>query len=359
MTTQIKEYSTVEAALAELEKNYAITNEDAIKMYSTPEGIEEGERRRKEIKGYRVSLEKKRKNLGEEARKHLNLVNSEAKPIHVVLVVIESPYIAAKKYVEDEEQRIKDEELEKETARIEGITEKIGKIKNAIYCSLNTQAISSVISDIVNINPEDGFDEFSDAATLAKEDVLKQLEGMLLEAEEQEKQAELVKAEAIKQEEERKKLEEARAEIDRYKAEVEAEKQKVADEILAIEKAKEEEVARIQFEKDEEERKRIEEGERIAREEIEAEQIAYKAAMEKERKEEEAKRIKEDRERFNTDAVELMKVKDGFGSMINSLQKLRMSSETETVDLIDAIVEALNQAKVLIEASPIYKSQGW
>ena len=354
MTTQIKEYSKTEAALAELAEKYSVVPD-----YKTEDGYKEGEVGRKELKGYRVSLDKKRKELGEKARTHLNLVNSEAKPIHEALVKLEQPFIDAKKGADEAEQRIKDEELAKEETRIREIEVKIAFIKNSVNCPRTVNDISEIISNVNKVDTEDGFDEFSDAATLAKEDVIKQLEGMLLEAEEQEKQAELVKAEAIKQEEERKKLEEARAEIDRYKAEVEAEKQKVADEILAIEKAKEEEVARIQFEKDEEERKKIEEGERIAREEIEAEQIAYKAAMEKERKEEEAKRIKEDRERFNTDAVELMKVKEGFGSMINSLQKLRMSSETETVDLIDAIVEALNQAKVLIEASPIYKSQGW
>ena len=129
MTTDIKEYTATEAALAELEQKY--------KDIPDCRDKENYERVRKgiaEVRGYRTSLEKMRKELGTEARAHLNKINSEAKRITARLLAIEEPMKAAKRAVDEEKERIKREKAAAEAKRVADIQARIDAMRNAVNC---------------------------------------------------------------------------------------------------------------------------------------------------------------------------------------------------------------------------------
>lgn len=354
MKNEIKEYSETEAALTDLESKYAIVQD-----CTTKEGYEFNRKAMKEVRGYRTSLDKMRLSLGEEARNHVKMLNSEAKRITDRLVAIEDPMKEAKKAVDDEADRLKAEEDAREVARIEKIEEKVKWVKNAVHCQRTVKNISYAISQVNKIDPEDGFDEYSDACVLAKKMTLNDLEEMLVMAEEQEAEAIKVKALAEQQAEKEKALEEERAELNRQKAEMEAEKQKIVDEKAEIERGKREEIERAIREKEAKE-----EAERVRLAEIEEEKKQKKldeeeAEIKAKKKAEYKAKIKADSKRLNKDAVSLMGYSGSLSTLISDFHSLSCKCEPETKAVIEEVMHKLVEAKDIIAESPITQSQGW
>ena len=103
MSTEIQEYSKTEAALAELSGKYKSVIFDC----TTSEGMLTATKGRAEIRGYRVALEKMRKEIKEPALRRTQLIDSEARRITAELESLENPI----------DQQIKNEQARKEFER--------------------------------------------------------------------------------------------------------------------------------------------------------------------------------------------------------------------------------------------------
>ncbi len=350
MKTEIKEYSQTALALDDLKKRLS-----TVPDYSNTKGYAEGEEGRKELKGYRVALDKKRKELGAEARKHLELINGEAKRINNVIVGLENPFIEAKKAEDEKVERIKREEAEKEQRRVEAIESTIKWMRNLVFVNRTPVSIGESIKQVESIIPDDGsYDEFADAVSHVKSDVLIELNSMMDDAAKRVKEAARVADEAAKQKEQRKVLEAQQAEIDRQKAEQQAaadeEAEKLAKERADFEAEKEaaEKVKRIEAEK-------VAAAKR--QEEIDAaieKQKAEEAEAEKKRMAEETARIMADRDRFADDAVQLIVFSDTIKILVTNSKIELKTSEARSV--LDGAMNLLMQAGNLIRSSDVVQS---
>lgn len=365
MKTEIKEFSETAIALDDFKKRLSVVPD-----YKTTEGYAAGEIGRKELKASRIALEKARLEKGEEARDYLKIVNKEAGRINSVIVGLEQPFIDAKKEVDTEVERKKEEELEKESTRIRGIEDSIAWIRNSVNCSRTVKDIEYAIIQVDKINPEDGFDEFNEAADMAKTDSLQKLKGYLTVAVDQEEQVKLVQIERAKQEAERKVLQEKEDKIVRQREEderkmenerkaMEEERAKIEAEKADIERLKQEEIDRIQAVKDAEiARVAKEEADRIEAERLDKEQKARHAEEQRRRKEEEESELA-DKNRFNADAVKVMKLDQEITNIIDGF-KYSLSGDDDVVfDFSLKIIAILNNVKEEIKNSVIMRSQGW
>lgn len=168
---QIKEYSEIEAGISALRDKF-----NFVPDCSTKSGYSECKNAYKEVRAVEISLDKKRKELGEAARDHLKAVNSQADAIDAELKMISSPFKIAK---EEYDAR----EAEKEAQRISDIHAQIAGIENFVAEARGKS--SSEISDIVQcvslIDVSEGFDEFTQDALKAKQKTIDSLsESMLL-----------------------------------------------------------------------------------------------------------------------------------------------------------------------------------
>lgn len=101
-------FDITETAIKELNQNYMILNIDGIK---DKEGYERVSTARKHIKSLRVQVDKRRKELTEDALKHQRLINSEAKRITSLLEPIEGHLLDQEKFIDSEIERIKQEKI--------------------------------------------------------------------------------------------------------------------------------------------------------------------------------------------------------------------------------------------------------
>ncbi len=350
MKTEITEYSETALALDDLKKRLS-----TVPDYSNAEGYAEGEEGRKELKGYRVALDKKRKELGAEARKHLELINGEAKKINNVIVGLENPFIEAKKAEDDKAERMRLEEAEKEQKRIESIEVDIRWMKDLVNCIQDVESIRFAINAAEKFDAnEEKHQEFLEVIALAKEATLQELNKMLGLALAREEKAAQVAAEAVKQEAQRKELEAQQDEIDRQKAEQQAVADKEAEK-LAKERAD------FEAEKAEAEKVKLAEVERIAAEERQKEhdaaiekQKADEIEAEKKRNAEETARILADRERFSDDEAELVEFAN---KILKTTIDVSLLSTTEAVDVAEIAKSALASIAENIVKSAVVQSQ--
>lgn len=250
----------------------------------------------------RTGIEKKRKELNEDARVWINSVNAEAKRLTSAIEEIEDPLKAKKQAVDDEKERIK---RQAEEARVR-------KTNDRLVRFLNETGTTCSVSDAESWTDE----EFAAALEVASAEYRNRLESERRQEEERQKM-EILRAEELRRQQE---------EIDRQREELE----RVRDEQEKVRVAYEAEMARM--------RQEIEERERAERERIDAERAAideekrklWMQEVERQAKlreqEEAARREEEERiaaERAKQEAIELQARLDALRPDLEKVQAYR------------------------------------
>ena len=227
----------------------------------TREGYEEVRKAIAVCRTTRTGVDKKRKELTEEAREWIEIANAEAKRLIVALEAIEEPLKAKKQAVDDERERVK---AAAEAARARKINDRLSRFLNEAGVTCSVQEAETWTDD-----------QFESALTIArgahqaniKAEQEAEAERQRIETEKQEAFARQQQEMARQQQE----LEQRRAEIDRLKAEQQAELHRMREEQEAARRAHEAELASIQAEQAEKDR--------VEREKIEAEELAKQEAV--------------------------------------------------------------------------------
>lgn len=222
--TQIAEYSVTAAALGELRGKY----ERVLFPVTTTAGMKDAVAARAELRGLRISLEAKRKEIKGPALERCRLIDAEAKDITAVLVSLEDPINAQIQAEQARKEAEKAERERKEAERKAGIQTKIDTIRGIplAMTGLAAAEFDAEIAELRAFVPGDEFAEFKDDATAAANAAIVVLLGM------QEKQV-AIEAEAARVEAERLAAIEAqrlaKIESGRIAAEQAAEAQRLAD----------------------------------------------------------------------------------------------------------------------------------
>lgn len=176
----IVEYNEIEKALSELREKYSFlpscTDEDSYKKCKADY---------KAIRDYEIKLEKARKSLGEEARKHLDSINSEAKAIDEKLKEISAPFKLEKERYEAEKKRIEEERVAGIMSRINGMKAFVNDAQGA-----SSSEISDIIQSVTLIDVAENFEEFTQQALQTKQEVIDTLSKMMMGAATQERNQE-------------------------------------------------------------------------------------------------------------------------------------------------------------------------
>lgn len=212
MTTEIQEYSQTEAALSVLREKYS----DATYDVTTTDGMVAAKSGRSEVRGYRTSLEKMRKDIKAPALKKCQLIDSEARRITEELLTLEKPIDSQIKTHEAKLEADRQDKIETELRGVEDIQSRIESIREhaaaALQVGITKTNIEQSITDIEAITIDESFGEFADQAQDAKEGTLAKLRELLSAAVEREAEATRIQAE-------REELAKLRAEQDKRIAE--------------------------------------------------------------------------------------------------------------------------------------------
>ena len=269
----------------------------------TKEGYEEVRKAIAVCRTTRTGVDKKRKELTEEAREWIDVANAEAKRLIVALEAIEEPLKAKKQAVDDERERVK---AAAEAARARKINDRLSRFLNEAGAPCSVQEAETWTDE-----------QFESALTIAKAAHQANLKAeQEAEAERQRIETEKQEAFARQQQEmarQQKELQQQRAEIDRLKAAQQAELDRIREEQEAAKRAHEADLARIQAEQAEKDR--------VEREKIEAERAALQA--EKDRIEEK-NRI----DALKPDLEKIEKYKASVLSAVRSVKRPELQSET-------------------------------
>jgi hypothetical protein len=308
MTTAIAEYSTTEAALAELREMYGATVWDV----STPDRMAAAKKARADIRKWRLDLETERKRIKGPALARCKEIDTEAKRITVELLALETPVADAIKEVEQKAKREKEEKERLDAERVAKCRAEIDRIRN-VPVNLTGESILMLDAAIASLAEQNlsALGEFEGVAISARDEAIEKLRAMHKAAEETEaEQARLAEEraelEALRAEQaardqvEREKRE---AEERRRRAKIEAEEKEARERIAAEEalareaREKADAEARELRAKQEAEARKAREAEeerlRAEREKIEAERREaeeYQRAMEAEEREMERQR---------------------------------------------------------------------
>ena len=297
MTEQVKitEYNETAAALAVLREKYCTVFD-----VTTAKGMDEAKKARAEVKGYRVALEKVRKEIKAPALERSRLIDEEAKRITAELQAIEEPIDEAIKAEERRKEEEKAAKARAEAARLASIAAKISAIRNQVSLVANQSAamISAELEKAQALElSEAEFQEFMPDAIEALNETRKELQAalntrLLYEAEQARIQAEQ-EAEAARiaaEREELARLRELEATRQAEQARIEAEARKVEAARLQQEREAQEAALKTQREAQEaelkaqrEEQARQEQAARFIREAEEARLKTEREAMEQHR----------------------------------------------------------------------------
>ncbi len=222
MSTQIAEYSTTDAALAELRTRYA----DMVYTVETPFGMARAKEARAELRGLRVDLEKTRKQIKAPALERCRLIDDEAKRITSELSALEDPIDAQIKKREDEIEAEKARKAEAERQRVAAVRERIDAIKDAprlavgkTFAELQRAIVSVEQADIADLEEMEQIE-----ARVARLTAVKALREMIADAEARAAEAERLAAERAAleaQQAELRREQEAMAEQKRQQADAE------------------------------------------------------------------------------------------------------------------------------------------
>ena len=160
-------FSVTDAGIAELEAKHrglVVAHGDKKGYLALTQAIAE-------VRTARTDVEKRRKELKQDALDYGRLVDSTAKSITERLEAIEGPLKANKEQIDAENERIKREKEEAERLRIAGIQSLIAAIANApgALASANTERLRQAIAkaEAMEISIAD-YEEFTQQATDAK-----------------------------------------------------------------------------------------------------------------------------------------------------------------------------------------------
>jgi hypothetical protein len=284
---------------------------------NTREGYEDVRKAIAVCRTTRTGIEKKRKELNEDARQWINTVNSEAKRLTIAIEGIEEPLKAKKQVVDDEKERIK---REAEDARQR-------KINDRIVAFLTEAGVTCSVTDAEKWTDEEFEAKLAEARALH----LQQMESLRLQEEERQR-VEAERAEEMRRQQEE--IERQRSELERMRAEQEAELAKIRAEQerarleyeAAMAKVREEQeaIARAEREKLEAERAAL----RAERDRVAAEEKARQEAI---HAEQEAARIAEvnrlAEERAKQEAIELQARLEALKPDLEKVAKYRTDIE--------------------------------
>lgn len=222
----------------------------------------------------RTSVDKRRKELGEEAREYVKAVNSAAKQLLEPLAPLEERFKDELKAEDDRKAKIKEEKERKEKKRIDDIRSKIDAIRLKIIDTegkTSDQILDMQLELEEVIITEDEYQEFTDEAQTILKETQEAIERtyknrVQWEKDEAERKAEdeRLTKERAEQEAKEKALEEERKKIEEEKAKIEQEKHDA--QVREEAKAQAEKEAKEKAEKDIQERKDREEEERKEKE---------------------------------------------------------------------------------------------
>ena len=165
-------YNVPDAYISGLQDKYS-----TVPSALTDDGYEACKAGHKEIRGIEIVVEKKRLELNSEARKHIKMVDSEARRIIDLLEPIRLPMTNAKKEVDNAKKIAAEKESKRKhdiQQRLDGIVFAIGKCLGG-----SVESIRATMATVEAIDTTTGFDEFEDKATVAKADALTQLDEMV------------------------------------------------------------------------------------------------------------------------------------------------------------------------------------
>jgi len=224
--TALVEYDVTDAAIFELKDKYQglkITDMASYKEVSCAIA---------EVRGFRVSVEARRKELKADALAYGRRVDAEAKRITEQLFEVETPLKVLKKAEDDRKAAIKEEKERKDRERVYKIQDKIAAIQRLVAGSFgkNADEIEQLMAQAVNteITPEE-YMEFEERAGAVKLEVFQALSEAKSAREkwEQEEKESAAEREAQKAEGER--LAKEQTKIDEEKAKIELEKRVVEE----------------------------------------------------------------------------------------------------------------------------------
>jgi hypothetical protein len=358
---KIIEYTETAAAIAVLREKYCTVFD-----VTTTKGMDEAKKARAEVKGYRVALEKVRKEIKAPALERSRLIDEEAKRITAELQAIEEPIDEA---IKAEEQRKEDEKAAKakaEAARLAGIAAKVSALRHLVSLIANQPAaiISAELEKVQKLElSEAEYQEFMpdalEALTEARKDLQAALNTRLLyEAEqarikaEQEAEAARIKAER----EELAKLREIEAARQAEQARIEAEARKAEAARLKVEREAQEaelkakrEAMESELKAQREEQARQEQAARQLREVEAARLKAEQEAMEKQRAELDAQQRKiEEAEQARLQAEQAARLKAEQAKVTKLPRKGKANDPL--ADLKQALNANAETAKALDEA---------
>ena len=246
---EIKEFSVVDNALAELRERFS-----AIPDAATADGYKSIKEGVSKLTGYRTALDKAKKKLKGPLLDEAARIEAEYKRVYSAVAEIEAPLKAAKKVVDDEKARIEAERKEKIQARIAGI-----RMMPVNCAGAGIEDVSAMIEAADKLDHSIGFYEFSEEAAKAIGDTRTKLDEQLQNAVEQARLAAEREAEEARrraEDEERRKIDAARAEEDARRAredEARAAEQAELDELREDKRKREEaaEAERLRAEQEE------------------------------------------------------------------------------------------------------------
>lgn len=195
----IVEYSATEAALAELRQKYA----GIVFDLTTTKGDKEARAARLELTTLRTSLEKKRKQFKAPALEFGKKIDSEAVRVTTEILALEDPI---DQQIKADEKRRADEKAERErlaAERAQGFRDRIAVIRAFVgKCNgITSERIANGIAMVEQVDVSAGaFEEFSQEAETAKAETLAAMRQVFDETKRREEEAARVEAQRIENE---------------------------------------------------------------------------------------------------------------------------------------------------------------
>lgn len=176
VVNKIQEYSSTEAGLSVLRDRL----QGVVYDVATTAGMESAKKDRRELVSLRTTLEAKRKEIKQPALDRCKMIDEEAKRIVAEIVALEDPIDRQIKAEEARKEAARQEKIEAERKRVEAIKEKIAKI-TALPLQVVTVSAAEVAEFITNVAAhvvitEEEYQEWAPMATTAKEEALQALE---------------------------------------------------------------------------------------------------------------------------------------------------------------------------------------
>lgn len=238
----IKKFNVADADISEMKKNYMALSISGIDDKKGYKAVYDA---RQIVKGKRILVERKRKELNQDAQEYIKAVNGEAKRITELLEPIELHLENEETRIEQERERLKKEAAEREAARIQDRIDKL----HAYGYGVDYAAIKSMTDIEFNdtlgqarVSFEKEQEEKRIAAEKAEQERIEQERLKKEESERLAKERELLEKQRKEQEEKEKALLYEQQILEAEKKAIELQKQKEADEKAAVERKRLQEI---------------------------------------------------------------------------------------------------------------------